>query len=294
MQQQAPRYDRRPSRTTRVTALGCMLGLVAACGGSTPAPRTAPPVGQGTVPEEGADGQTMAARVEEQHRTFVEGCSSKAAASGEYCECAWGETRKGLTDEEIVSGQRPEMSKLEKVRAGISSTCASKLPEDAVKQGFAAGCSGDRPDMQAYCDCSWTEYRKSFSPAELASDDVVRNERFLAARKSVVQACAAQMPESVAKEDFMNGCNRDAKAGAFCDCAWTELRKIANAGEIEAGTFDKAAYAAKTDKACGKLRDGGSSAPSSNDSRPSTGTGGKPTGKSTTKTPAGKNSKPKR
>lgn len=293
MQQLTPRNDRRPSRTTGIVAFGCMLGLMAvACGGSTPAPQTAPPVGQGTVPEEGA-GQTMAARVEEQHRTFVEGCSSKAAASGDYCECAWGETRKGLTDEEIVSGQRPDTSKLEKVRAGISSTCASKLPEEAVKQGFAAGCSGDRPDMQAYCDCSWTEYRKAFSPAELASDDVVRNERFLAARKSVVQACAAQMPESVAKEDFMNGCNRDAKAAAFCDCAWTELRKIANAGEIEAGTFDKATYAAKTDKACGKLRDGGSSAPSSNGAS-TPGTTGKSPGKASTKPAAGKNARPKR
>ena len=93
--------------------------------------------------------------------------------------------------------------------------------------------------MKAYCDCTWTEFRKRFSAAELGDEGTVASERFVAARAPVVKACSNKMPESVSKDAFMKGCAKDQAADKFCGCAWKELRKQASPAEIESGTFDQ-------------------------------------------------------
>lgn len=229
--------------------------LCFACGGASPPPAPTPTPATETM-EAGVDASASAAPIdlESEHKQFLTSCGNAAVSSADYCECAWGETRKVFSDEEL-SENRTDARKLEQARAKISSSCASKLPEDAVKQGFFSGCVADKPEMQPYCDCSWTEYRKKFSATELASADVVSDERFMSTRADVVKACSSKMPEQVARDGFVKGCSADEpRAEAFCSCAWKELRKTSSAAEIEAGTFDKKAAISKADKACGKLK----------------------------------------
>lgn len=225
--------------------------MCSACGGASPASNTAP----ATVADAGTSVQQsdVASKVEEEHKAFVANCTSAAASSSDYCECAWNETRAVFSDEELAT-DAADPDKLERVRSKVGTMCASKLPEDAVKKGFAAGCAGDKPEMQAYCDCSWNEYRKKFAAQDLARPDIVSNASFAAARAGVVKACASKMPENVVHESFMNGCANDPKANEFCECAWKELRKTSNAAEIEAGLFDRQAFITKTEKVCGKLK----------------------------------------
>jgi hypothetical protein len=233
---------------------------VAACGGSpSPTPTTpATPAESATakkpdVAPETTTPPTSGKTAADHHRDFMTGCAKKAVNSPDYCECAWGEFRKTFTDDEMNAGDMPP-AKLEKVKSQVVGACASKIPEENIRDGFAKGCIGEKPEMKTYCDCTWTEFRKRFSPAELGDEATVTSERFLAARAPVVKACGAKMPESVSREAFLKGCAKDPSAEKFCGCAWKELRKQASPAEIESGTFDQKTIFAQVEKSCGKLR----------------------------------------
>jgi hypothetical protein len=240
--------------TVIVLVLGSAVAL-AACGATpapppAPAPPAAPPKVDEAPPPKPAPPTKTAA---DHHRDFMAGCAKKAINSPDYCECAWGEFRKAFTDEEMSAGDMPP-PKLEKVKAQVLGACASKIPEENVRADFGKACVGPKPELKPYCDCTWTEFRKRFSAAELNDEATVSSERFLATRAPVVKACGKKMPESISREAFMKGCMKDPSVDKFCGCAWTELRKQASPAEIESGTFDQKTLFAQVDKTCGKLR----------------------------------------
>ena len=229
-----------------------------ACGGPPPPPPATaapPPASAGTKPDEPATTKPSVPvkTAAEHHREFMAGCAKKAINSPDYCECAWGEFRKAFTDEEMSAGDMPP-PKLEKVKGQVLGACASKIPEDNVRADFGRACVGTKPELKPYCDCTWTEFRKRFSSAELNDEATVSSERFLSSRVPVVKACGNKMPETVSKEAFMKGCMKDPSVDKFCGCAWKELRKQASPAEIESGTFDQKTIFAQVDKTCGKLR----------------------------------------
>ena len=237
---------------------------IAACGGAHPAKAPAPPGPTTTGPVATAPAAPPASTTPappalpaktaaDHHREFMGGCAKKAVNSPDYCECAWGEFRKAFTDDEMNAGEMPAV-KLDKLKGQVAGACASKIPESTVKEGFSNGCVGSNSDMKPYCDCTYTEFRKRFSAAELGDDATVTSERFIAARTPVVKACGNKMPESVSKDAFMKGCAKDPSTDKFCGCAWKELRKQASPAEIESGTFDQKTVFAQVEKSCGKLR----------------------------------------
>jgi hypothetical protein len=237
--------------------IGATLFAAAACGGGqTPPPAAAPPPGPpSTTVAAAATSATVdagPAPPTDHHREFTESCAKQVVSSPDYCECAWGELRKIVTDDEM--SQEIDGEKRARLRSQMLAACASKLPESAVREEFAKGCTNGAADMKSYCDCTWTEFRKQFSSAELADDATVQSERFRAAHGPVVKTCGGKMPERVSKEAFMKGCVKDASADAFCECAWTELRKMATPAAIDSGNFDQKATFAKVDKVCSKLR----------------------------------------
>ncbi|MDB4933332.1 MAG: hypothetical protein JWP87_304 [Labilithrix sp.] len=248
-------------RRAVIVSVSAAVALIA-CGGAPVKPDV-----PGSGPASGADAGAPQAKAEKEpgaqtppgktaadhHREFMAGCAKKAMNSPDYCECAWGEFRKVFTDDEMSAGDMPA-AKLEKVKTQVVGACASKIPEEAVKDGFSKSCVGKNPEMKTYCDCTWSEFRKRFSAAELGDEGTVTSERFVTARGPVVKACGNKMPESVSKDAFMKGCAKDSAADKFCGCAWKELRKQASPGEIEAGTFDQKTVFAQVEKSCGKLR----------------------------------------
>lgn len=245
-----------------VVGLGSfLLVVVAACGGGAPA--VAPPVTPVAQPdpsapsktEKPADPPAVDPKSSAEHkRQFMTGCANKAANSPDYCECAWGEFKKIFTDEEMgQTGDLPK-AKLEKVKESVEAACASKIPEELVKQGYDKACVGDQKDMQPYCDCTWAEFRKRFSAAELRDEETVKGDRFAATRGPVIKACASKMSENAAKSLFMKGCNKDPKLEKFCTCAWKEVRKIATPAEIAADQVAEAKMRGVVDKGCAKLR----------------------------------------
>ena len=246
-------------------AIGLVVGsavasAVGGCGGSGAHAQSGPhadagaPVPAATKPAEPPPKPAALAKTAaDHHREFMAGCAKKTPNSPDYCECAWGEFHKVFTDEEMGSGEMPP-PKLEKVKGQVLCACASKIPEENVRADFGKACVGTKPDLKPYCDCTWTEFRKRFSTAELNDEATVSSERFLTARVPVVKACGSKMPETISKEAFLRGCTKDPSVDKFCECAWKELRKQASPAEIESGTFDQKTIFAQLDKTCGKLR----------------------------------------
>jgi hypothetical protein len=255
----------------RQTALVLSLAGVtwlAACGGSPRPPSPPPP----PAPDAGAAVASTAPKPDDSpppppqktaadhHRDFMGGCAKKAINSPDYCECAWDEFRKLFTDEEMNASELSE-AKLEKVKTQVMGACASKIPEELVRSGFADGCMAKRPEMKVYCDCTWTEFRKHFSAAELGDEGTVTGPRFAGEKRAAIKACEKKIPESVPRDAFMKVCAKDPVAEKYCGCAWKELRKSASPAEIDLGTFDQNKAFVKVDKVCGKLRPAAPSAP---------------------------------
>ncbi len=235
--------------------------VIAACGGtpsvtppsvtppSTPPPKPETAGPEKTDPPPKAGGMSLA----DHKRKFMADCANKAINSPDYCECAFEEVRKLFTEDEL-NAKDPPKEKVERLSSQIKAACASKIPEELVKGGYDKGCIGDRPDMKPYCDCTWAEFRKRFSSAELGDEETVKGDRFLASRAPVVKACAAKMNANSAKELFNKGCAKDPKAEKFCACAWKELLKTASAAEIQAGLVDEVKMRTTVEKGCAKLR----------------------------------------
>jgi hypothetical protein len=161
-----------------------------------------------------------------------------------------------FTDDEMNAPGPLPPARIEALKGRVGRACASKIPEDVVKDGFQATCGGggQNSEMKAYCDCSWTEYRKLFSLVDLSDDSFVESDRFRNGRTKVVKVCANKMPESVSQAAFMRGCVKSSSTEAFCNCAWKEVRKLANPAEIQAGTFDQKRVFSQIDAGCAKLR----------------------------------------
>ncbi len=224
------------------TALASLALLsVLGCGGSSP---SAPPPAK---PEQ----QPKKTDVEQAHKEFGEACGKQTKGAGEYCECAWGQLKKILGDD-LAGKDDPKLAA--QVRDAVADECRAKAPESMIKDGYVEGCTGQRPEMEDYCNCTWTEFRKRYSVADMNDENVVKGDQFAGARKQVVKTCGAKMPEAVAKDDFMKGCARDPGAEPFCSCAWKETRKLGAPAEIEAGLVDREKLVKAIDTACGKLK----------------------------------------
>jgi len=244
------------------------LAIASACGpGPTPeTPSGGPDGGSGPGSSSGSTGdagaptgtgpakQSDAEKIAESKKAFMAGCAKGGEGTGDFCECAWGELRAAVGDARIAA-EGPTEQDLVQTHPRIMSACKAKMPESAVKQGFLAGCVGERKaEMTAYCDCSWAEFRKVFSAGDLGDESIIRSEKFTQARIAVTKTCGPKISEKVVKEGFMSACARDPKMEKFCGCAWDELKKIATPAEIEAGVIDKDKVTSTIEKGCSKFK----------------------------------------
>jgi hypothetical protein len=247
----------------RSFALGAffVLGLVVACG---PGPTPETPSGGGdagtatsgaatttTLPPTGGDAGGKSDNLATNKKAFLEGCGKGGEGTGPFCECAWGEMLAAV-GEARMGGEGPTEKDLIDSHPRVMAACKAKMPEDAVKLGFMTGCVGERKEMQPYCDCSWDEFRKEFSPGDLGDEAIIKGDKFNAARMKVTKTCGAKIPEKVVKDGFLKACVRDPKLEKFCGCAWDELKKMASPAEIEAGLVDQQKMNTNLEKSCAK------------------------------------------
>jgi hypothetical protein len=244
--------------TRHVVWLGALSAAISiGCGGSTTPgePAAAPESGGDAAAPESANakGKEDARSLAEQRADFIATCAKKVPEAPDYCQCSWDLLMKIFTEEEMKSPQA-DPEKMRAYKEKLGPTCSGKVPEKFVHEKFITGCSGSRKQLTAYCECGYTELRKTLSPADLALGDADTQQRVEAAKKDMVKACGAKLPESIPRDDFMTSCLQSTPDGKqFCQCAWKQLRAAHSHAEIAAGLADVDAVKPKIDAACKKL-----------------------------------------
>src|SRR5262245_31485985 len=108
----------RSSAGSTFAAGALLVGLIAACGGSTPPAGTAKP----SASSEGASGESgkRAAAGDKtlmEHREdYMRACTSKMSDAPDFCECGWEQMQKSFTEAELAA-EEPAPDKLEAYKA---------------------------------------------------------------------------------------------------------------------------------------------------------------------------------
>jgi hypothetical protein len=233
----------------------CTSLFVSACGGSTGASPSSPgaPSSESAGTTEGAAGKDSGDATLAQHReAFMAPCGKAFPTAPDYCQCSW-DLLLSIFGEKELAADKPDPAKLAEYKQKLPATCGGKIPEQVAHDKFMEGC-GKTSELSPYCECSWTELRKTLSVGDFVLPESANSPRVVAATKTLSKSCGSKLPEKVAREAFLQGCNAE-RAGAekFCDCAWKQLRSMSSPAEIFTGSADVAAAKPKIRTECGKL-----------------------------------------
>jgi len=234
-----------------------LASLLSACAGGAPEPKSsaqAEPEAKPDAPEQKPPADADSATRDKQKQSFMAGCE-KSPDQHEFCACSFDETSKLLTPEELASENLPP-SRMMELRRSIKAACSDKIPEASVRDGFVQGCMSHGPSFAGFCDCTWTELRKSASVKDIVQLQVSDDPRVTSAAKACMTKFPQKKLEADLKTAFLQGCTKKAGAEKFCDCAWTAWRGAMSPAEmVMAGTdSDKARTALEQVKTkCGAL-----------------------------------------
>jgi len=162
--------------------------------------------------------------VESQRQPFIEECL-RSVDSQSYCECSFGQFSELFRDEDFSQEMPKNDPRFQQLATQIQAHCLDKLPEASVRQGVVAGCVGEEPKKQAYCDCSWETLRKYYAVADILHNEPGSPE-WLAGQRQVATACRGKFPAELAASDFLKACTAGGtKSAEQCSCAWKKVLK---------------------------------------------------------------------
>lgn len=180
-------------------------------------------------------------------------CEKGLPGAPDYCQCSWDLLLSVFSEKELTA-KEPDAAKMASYKEKVASTCSGKIPEPVAREKFMEGCGAKASEIGPYCECAWTELRKTLSVGDLVLPGSAQSERVVAATKTLPKSCGAKLPEKVARAAFLQGCNGEQPGSEkFCECAWKQLRATSSAAELFAGTTDVAAAKPKIRAQCGKL-----------------------------------------
>lgn len=163
-----------------------------------------------------------------ERREFMAQCAHEKEQEP-FCSCSFDQAERVLTKEEMGKSDLPP-DRAQALRRAIGSECTDKLPEQAVKEGFMARCSGQGPALQGFCSCTWDALRKSMSVKEMAQ--LHRKDRRV---QGAAESCIESFPEAELERSFLEGCVKDPAVEKYCRCAWTTLRKEVTVADLALG-----------------------------------------------------------
>jgi hypothetical protein len=162
--------------------------LFACGGGNKPAE---PPPGTSTSTDGGAPPAASGTKDPEScKKNFVADCSKDDPSTGAYCGCAFDVVRATYGDSMCT----PSVEDLQKIHVKVAGQCSQYFPPEVIEKAFMAGCTKKQPEMQQYCSCSWTELAKKMPPGELVVERAKGTEKYQAAVRASVNACAKLRP----------------------------------------------------------------------------------------------------
>ena len=180
-------------------------------------------------------------------------CAKGIPGAPDYCQCSWDLLLRVFSEKELTA-KEADPAKMASYKEKLAPTCGGKIPEPTAREKFVEECGAKTSELGPYCECAWTELRKTLSVGDLVLPESANSERVVAATKTLPKSCGAKLPEKVARAAFLEGCNGE-KPGIekFCECAWKQLRAMSSPAEIFAGTADVAGAKPKIQAQCGKL-----------------------------------------
>ena len=215
--------------------------LVVACGGA----RAKPSATGGVASADSASGDGAAApaddssagdanpagggSIESTHQQYLKACTTSPELAS-FCDCSWTVVMGVLTPKQLQSDI--DAYTKQQLKTEIRKQCLSKYPESLAKAEYIGECAKAANEMTAFCTCRWAQLRKSFSIADLKTPETASTQKFNDLRKPIAKACSAKLSENSVADGFEQGCNKRPALGAFCKCAWKEVRARMSLGEI--------------------------------------------------------------
>jgi hypothetical protein len=125
-----------------------------------------------------------------------------------------------------ASGQnQPANSGPSDAESGTSGKDSASSSIDSQREPFIQGCV-QKAHAEEYCACAFEEFRIVFRDADLSKPIAEDDPRLASLQKKTVAACASKIEEKEVERNFMEGCvDGEPRKQAYCDCAWTALRK---------------------------------------------------------------------
>jgi hypothetical protein len=225
------------------------LVLVVACGGARPKPSS---TGAPTADSASGDDSTASSgdadpgggggTIESTHQAYLKACRTSPELAS-FCDCSWTVVLGVVTPKQLQSDI--DAYTKQQLTTEIRKQCLSKYPESLAKAEYIGECAKAANDMTAFCTCRWAQLRKSFSIADLKTPETASTQKFNDLRKPIAKACSAKLTENSVADGFEQGCNKGPGLGAFCKCAWKEVRARMSLGEIaDPGTTESPEFKA--------------------------------------------------
>jgi hypothetical protein len=174
--------------------------------------------------------------MESQREPFMQGCLEKVKAP-DYCDCGWEQFREVFKDSNLNESPPEGDPRLKKLAERTAAFCASKLPEDQIRDKFVDGCTSGDARKAPYCQCAWPALRKNLAPADFVGS--FEGPRFDEAKKSMIVVCKGKFPTDIAKAEFIQGCTGgNLTKTPRCECMWTKVHAKYSAEAVVAGLVD--------------------------------------------------------
>lgn len=117
------------------------------------------------------------------------------------------------------------------------------------RESFIGSCV-QKTRQQEFCECSFEQFKVIFKDADFSKPLVDTDPRVAQLQSETSKACAGKLPEPEVKASFLDACvEGDKSKNAYCECAWTSLRKtlsIADFGNETALADERGLAARKT------------------------------------------------
>jgi hypothetical protein len=172
--------------------------------------------------------------MESQREPFVQACLKKVAAP-DYCACGFEQFKEVFRDANL--SQPADEARLARLAERTSAACATKLPEEPLRNSFVQACAAGEARKAGYCQCAWSAMRRTLPLPDFVGS--FTGPRFDEAKRSMVKVCKGLYPIDAARAEFVRGCTKgDASRDTECDCKWRKVNARFTAEEIAASVAD--------------------------------------------------------
>jgi hypothetical protein len=103
---------------------------------------------------------------------------------------------------------------------------AEKPPSlEGERPGFMKSCA-QQSQSEQFCACAFEQFKEAFKDADLSKPPPPDDPRLLDMQKRTASVCSSKLTEEDVKNAFNRRCVAgDERKAAYCNCAWTSLRK---------------------------------------------------------------------